>query len=124
MKSKAVTLLLLFVTTFLLNSCKENEFDPFCTITGKVIVTDEETGASLPVSDATVTLVAKETPVLTTKTVQTTADGVFTFENLDEGKYTVSVQKNGYTPDHKDIMAISGETINTILQIKKINIHQ
>lgn len=73
---------------------------------------DAETGN--PLSNASVTLMPSN------RTMQTGEDGTFTFEQLDPGQYTISVQKEGYYVDRKSITAISGETIQTDILLHEI----
>ena len=47
-------------------------------------------------------------------------DGTFVFEELDPGQYTLSVQKEGYYVDRKSVTAISGETVQTDILLRKI----
>lgn len=111
MKLKNDILSIIVFSMFLLCSCGNNEtIDVFGSITGQV--TDYTTGN--PLSNAQVTLVQGA------RSVQTSDDGAFSFTNLDEGKYTVSVQKDGYQADRKDVIVISGEETKTVISLKTI----
>ena len=95
----------------LLGSCKSDyTLDIYGTISGKV--TDVSTGA--PLSAAQVTLVPSS------KTIQTTDDGNFSFSSLEEGQYTVSVQKDGYQANRKNVTVVSGETIEVVITLSVI----
>ena len=50
----------------------------------------------------------------------TDEDGTFVFDELDPGQYTLSVQKEGYYVDRKSVTAISGETVQTDILLRKI----
>lgn len=65
------------------------------------IVTDVSTGESL--TAAQVTLIPGA------NTIQTSSDGSFSFSGLDEGQYTISVQKDGYQSNRKNVTVVSGE---------------
>ncbi len=112
MDKKLFSLLLMaLMGIFLLASCNDkNTLDIYGKISGRV--TDAKTGD--PVNAAMVTLVPGS------KTQQTGADGTFLFENLDEGQYTVSVQKSGYQPNRKNMTVISGETVETLIPLTTI----
>ncbi len=90
--------------------CNNYSYNIFGSISGTV--TDSESG--LPISAAAVTLV----PGSSTK--QTASDGKFEFTGLEEGLYTISVQKSGYQANRKNITAISDETVETIIQLSVI----
>ncbi len=101
----------ILLCTLLFCSCGNDEtIDIFGSITGQV--TDYSTGD--PLTNAQVTLVPGA------NTVQTSNDGAFSFTNLDEGKYTVSVQKDGYQANRKDVIVISGEETKTVISLKTI----
>ena len=93
-------------------SCADDyTLDIYGTISGKV--TDYSTGE--PLQAALVTLVQSSS------TVQTESDGTFSFEGLEEGQYTVSVQKDGYKPDRKnDVTVVSGETTTIVVSLEVI----
>lgn len=111
MKKRINLLSSILLSTLLLCSCGNDEtIDIFGSITGQV--TDYTTGE--PLTNAQVTLVPGA------NTVQTSNDGNFSFTNLDEGKYTVSVQKDGYQADRKDVIVISGEETKTVISLKTI----
>lgn len=95
---------------FLLSGCTQPDYEIYSTIVGTV--TDYETGAVL--ENATVTLVP------TSVSHTTDVAGKFSFEHLDAGQYTVSVQKSGYVPNRKNITAVSGETVEANITLSKI----
>lgn len=104
----------LVILAFFLCSCNNNDtLEIYGTISGKV--TDYSTG--VPIASAQVTLVPGA------NTIQTSDDGLFSFSGLDEGNnYTISVIKDGYREDHKNVKVISGEKTEIIIALKKINI--
>lgn len=111
MKTLIHASVLLFAASALLCSCgNDYTLDIYGTIEGKV--TDVTTGD--PLNAAQVTLVP------TAKTIQTGNDGTFVFSDLDEGQYTVSVQKDGYQSNRKNITVISGETTNVVVTLTEI----
>ncbi len=92
-------------------SCGGNDtLDIYGIISGKV--TDVSTGE--PLNAAQVTLIPGSS------TIQTTSDGTFSFAGLEEGQYTVSVQKDGYQANRKNVTVISGETTETVVTLSKI----
>ena len=98
----------IIVPALLLWSCADDyTIDVFGTISG--LVTDSTTGE--PISVAQVTLIPGA------NTIQTAADGAFSFTRLDEGQYTVSVQKDGYQANRKNVAVVSGETTNVVITL-------
>ena len=96
----------------LLSSCKSDyTLDIYGTISGKV--TDVSTGNPLPAAQVTL--------VPSSKTIQTTEDGTFSFSGLDEGQYTVSVQKDGYQANRKNVTVVSGETTDIVVTLSVIS---
>lgn len=78
-------------------------------------VTDPRGGA---VPDATVTLTSHETGIARTTT--TAGDGVYTIPSLAPGKYTLSVEKAGFTRkvlDDVDVLAEQMEAVNVALEL-------
>lgn len=95
----------------LLCSCKSDyALDIYGSISGKV--NDVSTGAPLPAAQVTL--------VPGSKTIQTTEDGTFSFTDLDEGQYTVSVQKDGYQANRKNVTVVSGETSEIVVTLTVI----
>lgn len=115
MKSKILVRLaalsLALLACFYVTGCDDEiSYDFFATIHGAVY--DASTGE--PLSNAAVVL----NP--TNRTLQTDEDGTFLFEELDPGQYTLLVQKEGYYVDRKSVTAISGETVQTDILLRKI----
>ncbi len=109
-KLVALTLTML-VAIFYVNGCSnESDFDFFSTIHGAVY----DAGTSEPLPNAAVTLMPSSS------TVQTGSEGTFVFKDLDPGQYTLSVQKEGYYVDRKSVTAISGETVQADILLRKI----
>lgn len=108
MKAKLSLFLCLLVSIILFLSCGDKEtIDIYGSIDGKV--TDAATGK--PLNAAIVTLVPGAS------TYQTAEDGAFSFVELDEGQYTVSVQKDGYQPNRKNITVNSGEKTDIVVSL-------
>ena len=80
--------------------------------TVKGCVTDYESG--LPIVGATVLCIPGN------QTVSTDSGGLFEFVGLDPAQYTISVQKSTYQANRKIVDVISGETVNTVIQLTKI----
>lgn len=100
--------LLAGVSLFLAVSCNPIEdVDFFADIQGTV--TEYATGN--PIAGATVMLIPGN------QTVQTDINGLFEFNDLDPKQYTLSVQKNGYQTNRKNVNAISGEVITTVITL-------
>lgn len=93
-----------------LSGCNETEYDFYSTISGTVY--DAATGST--VQNASVVL----TPSGSTQT--TGEDGTFLFENLDPGQYTVTIQKEGYYVERKNVSALTGEDIQTDIFLREI----
>lgn len=94
-----------------LQSCSGNEdYDLWSDIRGTV--TDYRDGS--PIENASVVL----TPSATT--VMTNSAGQFEIKSIDEGQYTITVQKNGYVPNRKNFKAISGEETQVNIQLSPI----
>ena len=106
----AVVSLMLLAALCVTGCGDEVSYDVFSTIRGAVY--DASTGEPLP--NAAVTLMPSN------RTLQTGWDGTFAFEELDPGQYTLSVQKEGYYVDRKSVTAISGETVQTDILLRKI----
>lgn len=92
-------------------SCSKSEYDIYSSVYG--IVTDNETGE--PLENASVVL----SPTNITK--HTDADGRYRFDELDAQQYTITFQKAGYQPNRKLVTAISGESLEVNIHLKKIN---
>lgn len=92
----------------LLCSCQSDyTLDIYGTISGKV--TDASSGNPLPTAQVTL--------VPGSKTIQTSDDGTFSFSGLEEGQYTVSVQKDGYQANRKNVNVVSGEKTSIIVPL-------
>lgn len=101
----------ILMTTVLLSSCSNDyTLDIYGTIEGRV--TDSSSGD--PVEAAQVTLVPSS------RTSQTTEDGSFSFSGLDEGQYTISVQKAGYQANRKSVTVTSGECSSIVVLLTGI----
>lgn len=101
-------LILLF---FGVSGCSESDdFEVFSTIQGTI--TDYDTG--LPLENAVVTLSPSGL------SCQTDISGAYSFEGIDARQYTLTVQKNGYQPNRKAVIAISGEIMTVNIQLTPI----
>ena len=93
------------------NSCAEDEIDLFGSISGTV-----KDGISLePLSGVTLTLSPSG------KTIATGSDGIFEFDELEAGKYTISVSKDKYGSDSKSITVSPGRTSQADFAIQTAN---
>lgn len=110
MKKAALFSFSLLAFLLSLTGCNSYSYNIFGNISG--IVTEAESGAPLP--SAVVTLVPGSS------TVQTGTDGKFSFTGLDEGQYTVSVQKTGYQPNRKTVSVLSDETTEIVVTLSAI----
>lgn len=110
-KKTILRVLIGLVPAVLLCSCGNNYvLDIYGTISGRV--TESSTGEPLPAAQVTL--------VQGGNTVQTSTDGTFSFSRLDEGQYTVSVQKAGYQANRKTVTVVSGETVNVVIPLTVI----
>ena len=111
MKQIVHLIALALTASILLWSCgNDYTLDVYGSIEGKV--TDISTGE--PIRAAEVTLLPSS------RTIQTSDDGTFSFTGLDEGKYTVSAQKDGYQSNRKDVSVVSGESTEIVITLKVI----
>lgn len=101
---------ILLATSSLFPGCGSYEYDIWSTVRGTA--TDYCTGD--PLQAVSVMLMPGA------YTLQTGADGRFEFTDLEEGQYTLSLQKNGYMSNRKTITAISGEITETTIQLTPI----
>lgn len=113
MKKLLHSLGLLFVLLSFVSCGGKDTIDIYGKISGKV--TDVSTGE--PLAAAQVTLIPSA------NTIQTSAEGVFAFSCLDEGQYTVSVQKTGYQANRKNVTVISGETTEVVVPLSVIPVN-
>lgn len=100
----------LLVLTFSLAwiSCSgSDDYDLFASLYGRV--TDVRSGE--PVVNASVMLIPSGI------SLQTSNDGLFSFDNLDAQQYTILVQKDGYQTNRKTATAISGEDVEINIQL-------
>lgn len=95
---------------FFISCGSDYTLDVFGSISGTV--TDSVSGDVL--SAVQVTLVPGA------NTVQTSSDGAFSFSSLEEGQYTISVQKEGYQANRKNVSVISGETTEVVVTLSVI----
>lgn len=100
----------ILMLAFVVGCSGSDDYDFFAKIQGTV--TDYQTGE--PLSQANVTL----SPSGLSK--QTDSNGFYRFEELDIQQYTVTVQKQGYQPNRKTVIAISGETQQVDIQLTVI----
>lgn len=109
MKKTAVILLIL--SAFLaFSGCKTYEYDYYGGVKGTVI--DSQTNA--PISDAYVLLMPGS------QSTNSTIEGTFEFQELEEGQYTISVQKTGFQYNSVTINIISGENISTTIRLMQL----
>lgn len=101
----------LIMSVFLLCECSSYNLEIYGNISGKI--TDASTGNPLPLAQVTL--------IPGANTVQTSIDGTFSFTRLEEGQYTVSVQKEGFQANRKNIKVVSGETTEIIVTLTKIH---
>ena len=94
----------------LLSGCDTYEYDFYGNISGTV--TDYADNS--PLEGASVLLMPGS------KTVTTSSDGTFMFEDIAAGKYTISAQKSGYQSDRKTVEISSGEDVSTAVSLKRI----
>lgn len=111
MRTKKTICLGLLVSILSLLSCSNKDsVEIYGTISGKV--TDFSSGE--PLSAAIVTLIPNSS------TIQTSSDGAFSFANLEEGQYTVSVQKDGFQANRKNVSVINGEETRIVITLTVI----
>ncbi len=83
------------------------------------VVTDQ-TGAVVP--DAKITLTSKETNI--SRTATTVANGVYTIPNLAPGRYTLTVEKEGFKKQLLQDVQVSAEqmqSVNVLLELGQIS---
>lgn len=87
------------VLVFVFSGCKEEEFDYFGSIYGKILASETST----PIAGAQVVLSPGSLSTVTG------ADGNYEFRDLDAGQYKLSVSAAGYATDTRQISVLSGE---------------
>lgn len=100
----------LIVLAVLINACEPYVPDLYGGVTG--IVASAQTGE--PVPGCEVVLVDTGTSELTD------SDGMYEFDGLKEGFYTILVQKAGYYEDRKNVKVASGEFAQLSFILKPI----
>lgn len=107
---RLLSTLLLCILLFAISGCKTYDYDYYGTISGTVLdYTDNS-----PIENATILMMPGS------QTVQSATDGNFFYEGLEEGQYTLSVQRSGYQSERKTVEVISGETVTTSIYLKQI----
>ena len=101
----------IFLTCFLLyifTSCATDIVD----LTGNIqgMVRDYDTGAYI--SNCNISLMPGG------YSVSTGNDGLFSFSNLDPGKYTITIQKSGYNEETHTVNVITGQTSTISVALK------
>ncbi len=98
--------------SFGVSACSDgdDDYEVFTSIEGTI--TDYNTGE--PLDNAVVTL----SPSGLSR--QTDVAGYYKFEDIDAQQYTVTVQRSGYQPNRKTVMAVSGETQIVDIQLTVI----
>ncbi len=113
MKKRILLLLsvaLSFASISIISGCDEVEYTFYSTVNGTVY--DFSTGEVL--ENVSVVLSPSN------KTEFTGEDGTFSFVDLDPAQYTIVFQKEGYVPERKMVNAITGETIQLDITLKRI----
>ena len=107
---RLLSTLLLCILLFAVSGCKTYDYDYYGTISGTVLdYTDNS-----PIENATILMMPGS------QTVQSGPDGNFIYDGLEEGQYTLSVQRSGYQSERKTVEVISGETVTTSIYLKQI----
>lgn len=107
---KSAKLFLILLTAVLFAGCHTYEYDYYGGVKGTVI--DSQTNA--PISDAYVLLMPGS------QSTNSTIEGTFEFQELEEGQYTISVQKTGFQYNSVTINIISGENISTTIRLMQL----
>lgn len=107
---KSAKLFLILLTAVLFAGCYTYEYDYYGGVKGTVI--DSQTNA--PISDAYVLLMPGS------QSTNSTIEGTFEFQELEEGQYTISVQKTGFQYNSVTINIISGENISTTIRLMQL----
>ena len=107
---RLVRIFLISLISLFFSGCNTYEYDFYGNINGTVTGYDDNS----PIEGASVLLMPGS------KTVITSPDGTFVFKDIEAGKYTISVQKNGYQSDRKNIEISSGEDVVTAVSLKRI----
>ncbi len=102
--------ILLLISTILIAGSCDYSYDYLGDIEGTII--DVSTGE--PISDASVVLL----PAI--KTVKTNSDGSFKFYDLDPGQYSITVQREGYQTNRKNVVVVAGECVTTVIDLSLI----
>lgn len=110
MKRTALLFFSIISALTLLAGCKTYDYDFYGTISGTI----EDNVDNSPISGAQILVMPGSLSATTSE------DGKFRFENLEEGQYTISVQKNGYQANRQTVNAVSGEDVQAIIHLIRI----
>lgn len=111
MKRKNLTTCLAFVLTMILTSCAKDIADLTGNITGKVA--DIETNVAIEGCIVSITPTSNST--------STSNAGVYSFNDLDAGSYTLSFSKSGYESATQMVTAVAGETKTCNVFLESLN---
>lgn len=92
-------------------SCQKNEEDIVTTGSIQGIVKDLSTAE--PLANALVNI----TPG--TENLLTKEDGSFEFNDIEAGRYTVTVQRSGYQPNRKEVVVTAGKKTQCDMVMEK-----
>ena len=109
MKKLIMSFALCLVTLGITASCAKIEYDNTGSISGTVIVYSAGSTIGEPISNALVTLAPVQ------KNTYTGTDGTFSYEDVEVGKYTITVQSPGYHANRKDIHVEAGKVLQVAL---------
>jgi hypothetical protein len=113
---KTVKYLYCIITLTLLTACSAIDYNTFGAIEGEVRGQSDYNALGISLAGASVTL-SKEGTVL--KSPLTKSDGKFEFQNLDAGKYTLSVSKAKYQTITETVNVYGGETTPISVMLHK-----
>lgn len=99
--ARVFTLLSVVAAMAVMTSCSKTEYDTDAELHGIVSVS----GSGEPVNGATISLSPGG------RTTVSGSDGQYQFDALDPGQYTITVQKDGYATNRKNVKAVSGESV-------------
>lgn len=106
---KKIALLTLSLVFLSFISCTPAEYNLFGSIEGMAL--DNETNEPLEFVSV------KLTPG--NRTTTTSANGRFSFYNLDSGQYTVTAQKSGYETNTKNVNIVDTEIVGVVFSMKR-----
>lgn len=112
MKKLIMPFVLCLASMGIMASCAKIEYNNTGSISGTVIVYSAGSTIGSPISNALVTLTPGQA------NTYTGTDGTFSYEDIEVGKYTITVQSPGYQANRKEIHVEAGKVSQVALTME------